>query len=210
MLFQSILASSSLLGLALAATHNVMVGMSGLTFMPNNTAAAAGDMVTFHFYPAKHSVVQATFAAPCEPSAGGFYSGFVPTSSGESMTTFTIMVNDTKPIWFYCSQGTHCQSGMVGAINAATTGNTVEGFAAAAAKATNNTTPQVADGMGGTLSMSNMTSTASATKSMSMSMTGTATGMMTSMTGSSAASPKNIGTGLGYSAAFAFLGYLFV
>ena len=119
MLFQSILASASLMGLVFAANHDVKVGMDALTFSPNTTTAAAGDTVTFHFYPQKHSVVQAAFASPCEPLAGGFFSGFVPTSSGESMTTFMITVNNTKPIWFYCSQGKHCQSGMVGAINAA-------------------------------------------------------------------------------------------
>jgi plastocyanin len=118
MLFQSILASASLVGLAFAANHDVKVGMDSTTFSPNTTTAAAGDTVTFHFYPAKHSVVQAAFASPCEPLAGGFFSGFVPTSSGESMTTFMITVNNTKPIWFYCSQAKHCQSGMVGAINA--------------------------------------------------------------------------------------------
>ena len=120
MLFQSILASTSLMGLAFAANYDVKVGMdSTLTFSPNTTTAAAGDTVTFHYYPMKHSVVQAAFASPCEPLAGGFFSGFVPTSSGESTTTFMITVNDTKPIWFYCSQAKHCQSGMVGAINAA-------------------------------------------------------------------------------------------
>jgi hypothetical protein len=32
--------------------------------------------------------------------------------------TFDIIVNDTSPIWFYCSQTDHCVKGMVGAINA--------------------------------------------------------------------------------------------
>lgn len=35
---------------------------------------------------------------------------------------FVITINDTNPIWFYCSQGvpavyTHCAYGMVGVIN---------------------------------------------------------------------------------------------
>lgn len=206
MLFQSILASASLVGLAFAANHDVKVGMDKLTFSPNTTTAAAGDTVTFHFYPAKHNVVRAAFASPCEPLAGGFFSGFVPTSSGESMTTFMITVNDTKPIWFYCSQASHCQSGMVGAINAPTTGNTIEKFIAAAASASNNTTPTVPNGMGGTLSAMNMT----ASGTMTMSMSSTATDAAASATGSGAASALEVSKGLGFSAAFAFLGYLFV
>lgn len=51
-----------------------------------------------------------------------FFSGFMPTTAAENSTsqrlTYTIRVPDEKPIWFYCSQGKHCQAGMVGAINA--------------------------------------------------------------------------------------------
>ena len=69
-----------------------------------------------------HAVVQSTFDKPCVPQDGAFFSGFVPTQDNTTAarTTFTITVNDTKPIWFYCPQtnGDHCQKGMVGAINA--------------------------------------------------------------------------------------------
>jgi len=49
-----------------------------------------------------------------------FFSGFMPTAnaSRSSVLTYTIRVKDTKPMWYYCSQGKHCQAGMVGAINA--------------------------------------------------------------------------------------------
>jgi hypothetical protein len=51
-----------------------------------------------------------------------FFSGFMPASAtggnSSQLLTYTIRVSDTKPIWFYCSQGKHCQAGMVGAINA--------------------------------------------------------------------------------------------
>lgn len=51
-----------------------------------------------------------------------FFSGFMPTTTPANSTsqllTYTIRVPDDKPIWFYCSQGKHCQAGMVGAINA--------------------------------------------------------------------------------------------
>ncbi|KAL8713434.1 MAG: hypothetical protein Q9225_006778 [Loekoesia sp. 1 TL-2023] len=81
-----------------------------LTFEPNNLQAAAGSMVQFHFYPKpiKNNM----------PSANGFFSGFMPVKAGDAMMpSYTIMVNDTKPIWYYCSQSDHCQDGMVGVIN---------------------------------------------------------------------------------------------
>jgi hypothetical protein len=48
----------------------------------------------------------------------GFSSGFIPTSSPG--VEFSIVINNTKPIYFYDAQtdGQHCQSGMVGSINA--------------------------------------------------------------------------------------------
>jgi len=53
-------------------------------------------------------------------AAGGFTSGFIPTSVSPSGATFQIIVNNTTPVWFYCAQTkkTHCQAGMVGSINA--------------------------------------------------------------------------------------------
>lgn len=120
-----------------------------LTYNPSNTIAAVGDMVQFQFYPVNHTVTQSTFANPCVPihnvmsNTTGFFSGFMPVSaSASTMPLFTMMVNSTTPIWFYCSQGEHCQKGMVGAINAPTTGaKTVAAFAALAAKAPANLYP---------------------------------------------------------------------
>ncbi|KAL9580738.1 MAG: hypothetical protein Q9212_004319 [Teloschistes hypoglaucus] len=121
-----------------------------LIFEPNNMQAAPGSMVQFHFYPKNHSVVQSTFDQPCQPiqnnvpSAMGFFSGFMPVMANASMMpSFTIMVNDTKPIWYYCSQGKHCQSGMVGVINppAANKSRTIESFTNLAKQATENLSP---------------------------------------------------------------------
>ena len=73
------------------------------------------------------------------------------------MPTFTIKVKNTKPIWFYCSQGKHCQSGMVGVINApaANTSRTLDSFKALAMKATDNISPSPSQnnnsGMGKTM-----------------------------------------------------------
>lgn len=93
-------------------------------FTPNDMQVPVGAMVQFQFYPMNHSVVSASFAKPCEPisngnaSASQLFSGYMPVKAGGMMPTYTIMINDTKPIWLYCSQMKHCQAGMVAAINA--------------------------------------------------------------------------------------------
>jgi hypothetical protein len=45
-----------------------------------------------------------------------FFSGFMPTAD-DGLLTYTVPVVDQSPMWFYCSQGKHCQDGMVGVIN---------------------------------------------------------------------------------------------
>ncbi|KFY26263.1 hypothetical protein V493_04186 [Pseudogymnoascus sp. VKM F-4281 (FW-2241)] len=124
--------------------HKVKVGETPLMFSPWNITAAVGDKVEFHFYPTTHSVAQAAFDKPCVPSSdSAFFSGGVTTQAATSgkrirqdagdMQIFTITVNDTKPIWYYCAFPRHCQGGMVGVINQAATGaKTIEAFAAAA------------------------------------------------------------------------------
>lgn len=57
------------------------------------------------------------------------------------MKVFTIMVNDTKPIWMYCATKGHCQKGMAMVINAPQTGaKTLAAYKAAAAKVDANVT----------------------------------------------------------------------
>jgi plastocyanin len=91
--------------------------------MPSTLTAGAGDMVQFQFAPKNHSVAQSTFDQPCQPSrlhsnTTGLWSGYMPVAAGSEMTvTWTVRLNDTKPLWLYCSQGKHCQNGMVMAIN---------------------------------------------------------------------------------------------
>ncbi|KAJ4315984.1 hypothetical protein N0V94_005676 [Neodidymelliopsis sp. IMI 364377] len=142
-------------------THIIQVGgpNGSLAFYPNNVKANAGDMVQFQFHPKKnHSVVQSTFDNPCVPiqnimsnKTDAFYSGFMPTNtpinSTSQLLTYTIRVSDNKPIWFYCSQGKHCQEGMVGAINAPESGDkTMNAFTALAANAAENLSPGQAAG----------------------------------------------------------------
>jgi plastocyanin len=113
MLVNGLLLAASFGSLASAATQKVAVGSGGLKYAPSSLTAAVGDTIEFDFSGVMHDVVQSTFESPCSPSSGGFFVS--PQSS--SGVTFTITVNDTNPIYFYCSVASHCQSGMVGVIN---------------------------------------------------------------------------------------------
>ncbi|GJJ10764.1 hypothetical protein Clacol_004992 [Clathrus columnatus] len=121
---------------ASATTHTIQVGgvdAAGkpiLRYNPPNITAAAGDSVTFVFGLKNHTVTQSSFGFPCAPippalndGNPGFDSNFLPPVNGQDQT-FTIKVNDTKPIWGYCRQTGHCAQGMVVAINANTDGQT--------------------------------------------------------------------------------------
>ena len=102
--------------LASGTTHTITVGPS-LTFTPNTTHASPGDVLEFHFFPGKHNVAQSLFSTPCAYKPEGFYSGFIVPTTGEAEQVFRVTVNDTQPIWFYCSETEHCQLGMVGVVN---------------------------------------------------------------------------------------------
>lgn len=99
---------------------------NSLVYSPSSVTAAAGDMVQFQFVAGNHTVTQSTFDQPCTPISNimsnvtGFHSGYMPVAASSSqgeIPTYTIQVNNTTPIWIYCAQGRHCQSGMVMVIN---------------------------------------------------------------------------------------------
>jgi plastocyanin len=66
-------------------TIKIEVGEGGLQFDPSSTTANVGDTLEYHFYGAKHSVIQGNYDSPCTPSSSSaFYSGVVQgTSSGD-------------------------------------------------------------------------------------------------------------------------------
>jgi plastocyanin len=152
MQFTTFALSAMSLSSALAASvtvHVVQVGAANgtLAYFPNNIKAAVGDMVQFQFAPVNHTVTQSTFDAPCQPIAmnsnvTGIYSGFMPVSASATTTpTYTVLINSTTPMWLYCSQGKHCQSGMTMVINENTAANasrSLSAFQSLAAKATVN------------------------------------------------------------------------
>lgn len=91
-----------------------------LAFSPDSISADVGSTVEFQFYPPIHSVTQSSFNSPCAPLADGtgFWSGAITTTGhGTNANVFTLTINDTNPIWFYCATIGHCESGMAGVIN---------------------------------------------------------------------------------------------
>ncbi|KAH7419610.1 Cupredoxin [Cadophora sp. MPI-SDFR-AT-0126] len=170
-------------------TIQVTVGKGGLVYSPNNIRAEVGTNIEFSFFPKNHTVTQSSFKDPCHPLENGFFSSFVPTANSPSGSTFTITVKDTKPIWLYCGQGNHCQTGMVAAINAPQTGNTFEAFALLAKNATASTSPpggavggilKLADGSESSSSGSGaLFSTISSTRTVQTTVTATVTAVVT-------------------------------
>ncbi|KAJ7727843.1 Cupredoxin [Mycena maculata] len=125
-MFASLSLGLALLPFVLATVHDVQVGFNGtLQYSPEALSANPGDQVVFHFNPKNHTVSQSAFADPCGLKEGGFTSGFMPVAantSADSLPTFTVVVNDTTPVWVYCAQAagtpeSHCGAGMVFAIN---------------------------------------------------------------------------------------------
>jgi plastocyanin len=98
----------------------VQVGEEALKFTPEDIREPPGTLLEFSFFPKAHTVTQSSFDKPCQPLNDGFSSGFIPTNSSPSAATFEYTVHSNTPVWFYCAQtnGDHCQSGMVGSINA--------------------------------------------------------------------------------------------
>ncbi|KAF1965693.1 hypothetical protein BU23DRAFT_604028 [Bimuria novae-zelandiae CBS 107.79] len=108
-----------------AAEFNVTVGIPLHKFgRPLIQQAAVGDTVVFQFYPPQHSVVRADEGNPCIPyeyyhsGSGGFFSGMQTVGVNDPIPTWTLRINDTEPIFFYCSaEGSCVEQQMVGGIN---------------------------------------------------------------------------------------------
>jgi len=217
MYFSTIIAASAVIGAALAQTnvHVVRVASTSgqLQYFPNSVTAAVGDMVQFQCAAGNHTVTQSTFDQPCEPihqnnaAVEGFFSGFQPvTAGGAQAPTFTILVNNTTPIWVYCSQGQHCQKGMNLVINENTKANasrSLSAYTALAAKASANLPGSTIDGGSVGSAPSNSTSSSgSSGSSGSAGSTGSPTSSGSSSQTSSPSTPNaNAGSVLAPSAA---------
>ncbi|KAF8855665.1 Cupredoxin [Acephala macrosclerotiorum] len=210
MQFSTFALSAMSLSSALAASvtvHVVQVGAANgtLAYFPNNIKAAVGDMVQFQFAPNNHTVTQSTFDAPCQPIAmnsnvTGIYSGFMPVSASATTTpTYTVMINSTTPMWLYCSQAKHCQSGMTMVINENTAANatrSLANFQSLAAKATVNL-PGTATSAGTSGSTTTNSTSTSNSGSSGTSSSSTSTSSGTKSTSSSAAGSLKAAGGMG-------------
>ena len=112
----------------------VLVGAGGeLTFTSNTAQANPGDTVDFLFLSHNHTVTQGDPTKCCTPlsmdATKEIDSGYVymtPRTSNVSYTaadtgivkTLSFNVQSSEMMLFYCAQATHCQEGMVFAINA--------------------------------------------------------------------------------------------
>ncbi|KAF2999740.1 hypothetical protein E8E13_004543 [Curvularia kusanoi] len=106
-------------------THTIQVGLLDHKIRPETTEAAIGDLIEFDFYPLNHSIVRAEYGFPCIPyemtgsDKKGFFSGFKPVDKVlDRPPKWTLRINDTDPIFFYCAAPGSCITyGMVGGIN---------------------------------------------------------------------------------------------
>lgn len=213
MQFTTFALSALSIGSALAdiTVHVVKVGNANgtLAYSPNNVVAAVGDMVQFQFAPANHTVTQSTFDNPCQPIAmhsnvTGVYSGFMPVAATAQMTpTYTIMINNTTPMWLYCSQGKHCQNGMTMVINENTKANASRSLAAFQALAKTQTLNLPGN------AVSNGTSGSTNVPESSSSGSTTSTGSTTQSTAGSGASAVTVSSSLALGGALAVVMALF-
>ncbi|KAH8820607.1 Cupredoxin [Xylogone sp. PMI_703] len=128
--------------------QTIVAGQSGLTFSPNSVTAAVGSIVEIQFDAPGHTFTSSSFSSPCVGNDSSIFSGVIGAGgSGTATNVFTITINDTNPIWFYCAVPGHCQAGMVGVINPPSGGSqTLAAYKAAAANAGSSFTPASVQG----------------------------------------------------------------
>ncbi|KAJ9385064.1 hypothetical protein DTO063F5_4399 [Paecilomyces variotii] len=203
-------ASSMSSGSGTVKVHPVKVGWNNtLTFSPDQLNVNPGEMVQFQFYPKNHSVVQSSFDEPCVPMSEsmpgmmGIMSGFMPVSEDATqIPVFTMMVNDTKPMWIHCSQTGHCQKGMVMAINVASGSNkTLSSFKALAMKSTSDGSSSSSGSSSSTSSTSGSTGSTGSSTSSSTGSAGSTSGSGTPTTGGSSSSSAAAAAAAGSSSA---------
>lgn len=151
MLFSSIL-MAAMVGVSQAIDVQVVyVGKNpvndvvDIKYWPEKITAAPGSMVQFQFWAGNHTITQSSFDAPCVPitqtangtAVSAIKSGFMPTEESADVgqiPIYTVLINDTSPLWFYCGQGPHCANGMAMVINEKSDGpKTLDAYKASAA-----------------------------------------------------------------------------
>ncbi|KAK9470756.1 Cupredoxin [Dipodascopsis tothii] len=194
-----LVALAALAGVSSAATvHQVKVGESGYAYVPSSITAKVGDYVEFSFYYGTHSIAQSDYSSPCQPledtnNTLGLYSGLVtPDSDSGYAPTYTIRINNTDPIWFYCAEAYHCQSGMTGVINPPSSGDSLDDYTSSAETQGSNVRPSTVLG-NTTVSNDNFTASSSvAASSSSAATSSTAKTTIVSSTVSSSAAATTV------------------
>lgn len=121
----------------------------------------------------------------------GIKSGFMPVAAGAAeIPVFSVLVNDTSPIWLYCGQAGHCQKGMAMVINEnAASNKTLEAYKAAASLLP---VPSASSAAGGYAGWSSSTlSTAAAATTSAMVATSIPTGPPAPLTSSATATTSS-------------------
>ncbi|KAG6854315.1 hypothetical protein C0991_008210 [Blastosporella zonata] len=97
------------------ATHTVIVAPSQgvLRYVPFAVNASVGDTVKFMWRANTHTVTKSSALLPCNKSSDALFAS----GTHDEGFTFTQVVNDTNPVFFYCGTPGHCQKGMFGIIN---------------------------------------------------------------------------------------------
>lgn len=96
-------------------THTIIVAPSQgvLRYVPFATNASVGDTIEFMWGANMHTVTHSSEFSICNKTEDSPFTSGVQNQS----FTFTQVVNDTNPTFFYCGVPTHCQKGMFGIIN---------------------------------------------------------------------------------------------
>ncbi|KAH9035347.1 hypothetical protein EDB85DRAFT_1863152 [Lactarius pseudohatsudake] len=96
-------------------THTVIVAPTQgvLRYIPFALNASVGDTVMFKWGANNHTVTKSSQLELCNKTSDNLF-----TSGTQNKDfTFTQVVNDTNPTFYYCGTPTHCQKGMFGIIN---------------------------------------------------------------------------------------------
>jgi len=118
--YQATATSGSYGSTGTGSTHTIIVAptQGTLRFIPFATNASVGDTLEFHWGANEHTVTKSSALTPCNKSSEApvFASG-----ENNKSFVFTQVVNDTQTTFYYCGTATHCEKGMFGIINPATT-----------------------------------------------------------------------------------------
>jgi len=97
------------------ATHTVIVAPSQgvLRYVPFAVNASVGDTIMFMWGANNHTVTKSSQVELCNKTSDNLFTS----GTQNKGFTFTQVVNDTNPTFYYCGTPTHCQKGMFVIIN---------------------------------------------------------------------------------------------